>query len=108
MCLQKITFGIQAKMIQLAQWAILISLIKRVFCNLFLIIYKKWVNAIPLKKLTIKKNRDVILNRAKDYHENDKERLRKQPRDKHRNLFEEKNEKRKYGRNWYHNMCPEK
>ena len=52
-----------------------------------------------MKKLTIKKNRDVILNRAKDYHENDKERLRKQPRDKHRNLFEEKNEKRKYGRN---------
>ena len=43
-----------------------------------------------MKKLTIKKNRDVILNRAKDYHENDKERLRKQPRDKHRNLFEEK------------------
>ena len=50
----------------------------------------------------------MILNRAKDYHENDKERLRKQPRDKHRNLFEEKNEKRKYGRNRYHNMCPEK
>ena len=36
-----------------------------------------------------KKNRDVILNRAKDYHENDKERLREQPRDKNRNLSEE-------------------
>ena len=35
------------------------------------------------------KNRDVILNRAKDYHENDKERLRGQARDKYRNLFEE-------------------
>ena len=50
----------------------------------------------------------MILNRAKKYHENDKERLRKQPRDKYRNLFEEKNEKRKYGRNRYHNMCQEK
>ena len=31
------------------------------------------------------KNRDVILNRAKDYYENDKERLREQVRDKYRN-----------------------
>ena len=36
-----------------------------------------------------KKNRDVILNRAKDYYENDKERLREQARDKCRNLSEE-------------------
>ena len=35
------------------------------------------------------KNRDVILNRAKDYYENDKERLREQARDKYRNLSEE-------------------
>ena len=28
----------------------------------------------PLKKLIIKKNRDVILNRAKDYYKNEKER----------------------------------
>ena len=35
------------------------------------------------------RNRDVILNRAKDYCENDKERLREQERDKHRNLSEE-------------------
>ena len=34
-------------------------------------------------------NRDVILNRAKDYYENDKERLREQARDKYRNLSEE-------------------
>ena len=27
------------------------------------------------------RNRDVILNKAKDYYENDKERLRKQARD---------------------------
>ena len=43
------------------------------------------------------KNRDVILNRAKDYCENDKERLREHARDKSRNLSEEdKNKKREY------------
>ena len=36
------------------------------------------------------KHRDVILNRAKDYYENDKERLSEQARDKNRNLSEEK------------------
>ena len=36
-----------------------------------------------------KKNRDVILNRANDYYENDKERLREQVKNKYRNLFEE-------------------
>ena len=51
------------------------------------------------------RNRDVILNRTKDYYENDKEILREQARDKYKNLSkEEKNEKREYGRNRYHNM----
>ena len=40
------------------------------------------------------RNRDVILNRAKDYYENDKERLKEQARDKYRNLSEEKKIKR--------------
>ena len=36
----------------------------------------------------------MLLNRAKDYYENDKERSRKQARDKYRNLSdEEKNKK---------------
>ena len=35
------------------------------------------------------KNRDVILNIAKDYYEDDKERLRMQAKDKYRNLTEE-------------------
>ena len=35
------------------------------------------------------KNRDVILNRAKDDYENDKEKLREHARDKYRNLSEE-------------------
>ena len=55
------------------------------------------------------RNWDVILNRAKDYYENDKERLREQARDKYRNLSEEeKNKKREYGKNRYHNMSEEK
>ena len=40
------------------------------------------------------RNRDVILNRAKDYYKNDKERLREQTRDKYRNLSDE-NKKQK-------------
>ena len=51
----------------------------------------------------------MILNRAKDYYENDKERLNGQARDKYRNLSEEeKNKKREYGQNRYHNMSEEK
>ena len=55
------------------------------------------------------RNRDVILNRAKDYYENGKERLRQQARDKYRILSEEeKNKKREYGKNRYFNMSKEK
>ena len=54
------------------------------------------------------KTRDVILNRAKDYYENDKERLRVQARDKYRILYEEeKTKKREYGKNRYRNMPEE-
>ena len=45
-----------------------------------------------------RKTRGVILNRVKDYYENNKERLREQAKDKYRNLSEEdKKKKRKYG-----------
>ena len=51
----------------------------------------------------------MILNRAKDYYENDKETLRQPARDKYRNLSEEeKNEKREYGKTRYLNMSEEK
>ena len=60
-------------------------------------------------KNLLSKNRYGILNRAKDYYENDKERLKKQARDKYRNLSEEdKKKKREYGKNRYHNMSEEK
>ena len=55
------------------------------------------------------RNRSVILNRIKDYYENDKKRLRHQARHKHRNLSEEdKSKKKEYGRNRYHNISEEK
>ena len=55
------------------------------------------------------KNRDVILNRAKDYYENNKERLRKQTRDKYGHLFEEeKNKKWEYGKKRCCNISEEK
>ena len=50
------------------------------------------------------KNRDVILNRAKNYYENDKKRLTDQAKD----TEEDKNKKIEYGRNRYHNMSEEK
>ena len=40
------------------------------------------------------RNRDVILKRAKDYYENDKERFREQARDQYRNLSEEEKNKK--------------
>ena len=40
------------------------------------------------------RNKDKILNRAKDYYQNDKDSLSKQARDKYRNLSkEDKNKK---------------
>ena len=54
------------------------------------------------------RDRDVILNRAKDYYENDKERLREQARDKYRNLSEEEKTKRENMEKIYHNMPEEK
>ena len=47
-------------------------------------------NSIENTNLTYyQRNRDVILNRAKDYYRNDKERLGERARDKYRNLTEE-------------------
>ena len=55
------------------------------------------------------KNRDLILNKAKDFHKNNNERLREQARGKYRSLSEEeKNKKREYGSNRYNNMSKEK
>ena len=50
----------------------------------------------------------MILNRAKDYYENDNERLRRQTKDKYRNLSEEEKKEREYRKNRYCNMSEEK
>ena len=50
------------------------------------------------------RNRDVILNRAKDYQKNYIERSRDARENTEIYLKENKNKKREYGRNRYHNM----
>ena len=65
---------------------VLIWLIKGVFYKLFLL-YIKMSEGADLTYY--QRNRDVILNRAKDYHGNDKKRLREQARNKYRNLSKE-------------------
>ena len=71
---------------------VLFYLIKKVLYKFFLSYIKMSENT----NLTYyQKNREVILNRAKDCYENNKERLREQARDKYRNLFEEEKNKKK-------------
>ena len=55
------------------------------------------------------RNNDVILNRAKDYYKNDKERLRDKKQKKNTKIYQKKkkNKKREYGRNRYHTMSKE-
>ena len=60
------------------------------------------------EKTYYQRNRDVILNRAKDYHENDEERLRGQARDKYRNLSEEEKMKRENMEKIDIIICPKK
>ena len=77
------------------------------FYKLFFVIYKNewdhWFNLLSKKK------RKVILNKAKDYYKNNKERLKGQARDKYRSLSEEeKNKNRECGKNRCHNISEEK
>ena len=82
-------------------------MIKKAFYNFF-IIYKI-ISEYNSVEETCKKNKYVILSRAKYFYKNDKEILRKQERDKYRNLSDEqKDEKGKNGRKRYHNMSEEK
>ena len=54
------------------------------------------------------KNRDIILNRAKDYYNNNINVLRERAKNRYRELpEEEKNKKREYTKNRYHNMSEE-
>ena len=52
------------------------------------------------EKIYYQRNRETILNRAKDYYKSNEEVLREKAKNKYRELSEEdKNIKRKYGRN---------
>ena len=78
------------------------------YIYIFLLYIKnEWVNSAECNSIELtyyQRNRDLILNRAKDYYENDKERLREQASDKYRKLSEgEKKKKREYGKNRYQN-----
>ena len=56
------------------------------------------------------RNREVILNRAKDYYESNKESLREKEKAKNKYIElteEEKNIKREYGKKRYNNMPEE-
>ena len=51
------------------------------------------------------RNKEVILNKTKEYDRNNKEALRQKSRNKYRELSEKENDiKREYGRNRYENM----
>ena len=85
----------------------LFYLIKQVFYNLFLL-YKKMSEDTNLTYY--QKTRNMILNRSKDYYENNKERLRLKARDKYKYKDlseEEKNKQREYGKNRRRNMSEE-
>ena len=53
-----------------------------------------------MRKLIIKKNRDMILNREQDYYKKEKERLKEQATDKYRNLSEKKQRLKEYQKNY--------
>ena len=81
-------------------------LIKGVFYKIFLL-YVKMSESVYLTYY--QRNWDVILNTAKVYYENDKERLSEKARNKCRNLSEEeKNKKREHVKNRNRNMSEEK
>ena len=65
---------------------------KKVFYKQFLFYIYIYIFSLCIKmnnKIDYQRNREIMLNRAKDYYENDQERLREQSRDKYRNLSEE-------------------
>ena len=67
-------------------------------------IYRKVSNKINYYR----KNRDIILNRTKEYYENNRKRFKEQARNEYRKFSgEEKSIKREFGRNRYKNMSKE-
>ena len=60
------------------------------------------------KTIYFQRHKDIMLNRAKEYYENNKELLRERVENKYRSLSEdEKNIKKQYQKARYHNMSDE-
>ena len=59
------------------------------------------------KTIYYQRNRERILNKAKEYYKNNKKILREEARTKYRELSNGKNIKREYGRNKYKNISKE-
>ena len=80
------------------------------FCKFFFIVFLGLIKMSEITDLTYyKKTPRYNINKAKDYYKNNKEKLNEQARDKCKSLSkEEKNKKREYGKNRYHNMSEEK
>ena len=79
----------------------------------FFLLYKKLcecnsIECNSVEKAYYQRNRDVILNRAKDYYENDKKRLTEQARYKYRNLSEEEKTKKENMEKIYIIICLKK
>ena len=82
-------------------------MIKKTFYKKFLLFFSLHIKTD--NTTYYQRNRDVALNKAKEYCKNNNERLKKQARDKYRNLSEEhKNKKREYRKNSYDNMPEER
>ena len=54
------------------------------------------------------RNREVILDRAKDYYKNNKKIIKRKSKSKYRELSEEEKTQREYGGNRHLNMSEEK
>ena len=73
---------------------VLFYIIKEVFYKNFFF-FQLYIKMSESNNLTYyQRNREIILNRAKDYYKNDKERLKEQARDKQ--IYQKRYTKKKY------------
>ena len=76
---------------ELQLWTI--SLTLKSAYKIYFLFYKIFLLYKMSSTTYYQRNRDVMLNRAKEYYKNNKERLRQQARDKYCNMSEEKKQK---------------
>ena len=86
-----LTKQVHQKSVVFATIEILKILLK--WCFTIFLLYIKMSKCNSVELTYYQRKRGVILNKAKDYYENDKKTLREQARDKYRNLSEEEEKK---------------